>query len=90
IGQTQNLVDFGAHIHPRDDGNYEIEFLEPGTSAEQAGFREGDLITSVNGVALKGLTKDAAEKLLRKSEGDQLHIVSVQDGNVTQGDYTLH
>jgi carboxyl-terminal processing protease len=90
IGQTQNLVGFGAHLHLRDDGQFEIEFLEPGTSAQLNHFREGDLITSVNGKALKGLTKEAAEKLLRKSEGDQIEVKSIQSGIPEDGLYTLH
>jgi C-terminal processing protease CtpA/Prc len=90
IGQAQNLVDFGASLHLRDDGQFEIEFLEPGTSAQLNHFREGDLITSVNGKPLKGLTKEAAENLLRKSEGDQIEIKSIQDRNPVEGLYTLH
>ncbi len=85
----QSQVDFGAHLHLRDDGQFEIEFMEPGTSAQLQGFQEGDLITSVNGKSLKGLDKDQAEKLLERSEGDSIHIVSVQDGHVVDAQYTV-
>jgi C-terminal peptidase prc len=90
IAHSQSQVDFGAHLHLRDDGQFEIEFMEPGTSAQLNGFREGDLIISVNGKSLKGLNKDEAEKLLERSEGDQIRITSIQDGNQVEGQYTLH
>ncbi len=89
IGQGENQVYFGPHLHPRDDGGYEVEFLEPGSTAQLVGFREGDQIVSVNGVDLKGLSKDDAEKLLKKSDGDTLKIVSVQDGQTVTNEYTL-
>jgi carboxyl-terminal processing protease len=90
IGQGQNLVDFGAHLHLRADGLFVIEYLEPGSTAQLGGIREGDGIESVNGKELKGLTVDEATKLLQRSEGDQLHVVSIQDGNRVEGDFTLH
>jgi carboxyl-terminal processing protease len=89
ISRSQAQVDFGAHLHLRDDGQFEIEFMEPGTSAQLQGFQEGDLITSVNGKSLQGLNKDQAEKLLERSDGDSIHIVSVQDGHVVDGQYTV-
>jgi C-terminal peptidase prc len=90
IGQHENLVDFGANLHRRDDGQFEIEFLDPGSSAQLNGLREGDWITEVNGKRLEGLSKEEAELLLRKSEGDQLKVTSIQDGNSVNGLYTLH
>jgi len=90
IGQGENLVEFGASLHLRDDGSFEVEFLEPGTTAQLGGFREGDQIESVNGQSLKGKTKDEVEKLLRASEGNTLKITSVQDGQRVEGEFTLH
>jgi carboxyl-terminal processing protease len=67
-----------------------VEYLEPGSTAQLGGIREGDGIESVNGKELKGLTVDEATKLLQRSEGDQLHVVSIEDGNRVEGDFTLH
>lgn len=90
IGQGQNLVDFGTHLHLRADGLFVVEYLEPGSTAQLGGIREGDGIESVNGKELKGLTVDEATKLLQRSEGDQLHVVSIEDGNRVEADFTLH
>lgn len=90
IGQRENKVDFGAHLHQREDGRYVIEFLSPGSTAQLGGLREDDEIISVNGHTLKGMVPVDAEKLLRSAEGDSLHVVSVQDGRPVEADYTLH
>ena len=44
-----SLVGSGLAFHPRPDG-MEILKVFPGTSAEEAGLREGDLITAIDGI----------------------------------------
>jgi carboxyl-terminal processing protease len=84
------LVHFGAFLRRNADGTFMVEAMEAGSTAQLGGIREGDSIISINGQDLKGMAKEDADKLLKKAEGDQLHVVSVQDGQKVEADYTLH
>lgn len=60
--------------------------VTPGSAAEEAGLRAGDLITSVNGETMAGdNADDAAQKLLDfmvgVEEGDKLTLEYFRDGN---------
>ena len=61
--------------------------VTPGSAADEAGLRAGDVLTSVDGVSLSaGSTHDAAMKLLEIMQGvevgDELDIEYLRDGKV--------
>ncbi len=89
IESKEKLVDFGAHLRLQKDGTFVVEFITPGSTAQLAGIREGDTILSINGKTLAGISKDDAEKLGRQAKGDQLDVVSIQDGQKVEATYTL-
>lgn len=65
----------GVMIQPdAASGFMSITYVLPGTPAERAGLQTGDLITSVNATATKGLAVDAVSALLRGKAGS---VVSV-------------
>lgn len=72
------------------DGNpgaYVVEVLRGG-SAEGAGIREGDLITAVDGVAVKNM-EGLRATIGSKSPGDEIVIVFSRDGHSASAKVTL-
>jgi hypothetical protein len=70
-----------AAPRPTPKSNYGIAFFAapagirvdrvlPGSPAERAGIKEGMIITRVNGLVLRGLTKDMAQQMLAGVTGD--------------------
>ncbi|RTL41873.1 MAG: hypothetical protein EKK48_13225 [Candidatus Melainabacteria bacterium] len=90
ISVAEKSVYFGVALRLDTDGSYEVEAIQPGSTAQSVGIREGDGIISVNGTLLKGLSKQDAEKLLKGADNAQLRIVSLQDGVQVENTYTLH
>lgn len=88
-GSIQKIAFFGAHLRARPDGAWEISSIEPGSTADLAAFRVGDIIVSINGKSLQGLNKADAEDLELKPVGNQLQVVSLQDGSKVDAPYML-
>lgn len=44
-------------------GGYRVTSVEAGSPAEQAGFRTGDVLVALNGIALTDANKDAVKKV---------------------------
>jgi carboxyl-terminal processing protease len=55
-------------------GLMSVSFVVPGTPADRAGLQPGDLITTIDGASSKGLTIEAASKLLRGRAGSVVHL----------------
>lgn len=55
-------------------------YVVPGTPADRAGIRAGDLFTSVDGVSTKGITPDRATQLLRGAPGTVVHVAIERAG----------
>ncbi|MDR3613193.1 MAG: S41 family peptidase [Candidatus Obscuribacterales bacterium] len=91
IGQTEKLLPLGAFLHKQDDGTFLVESIFPTLGADVGGIQEGDEIVSVDGHILKGLTKEAAEKLMTKSEGTIVSVVvDRHDGSPVEAkDFTV-
>ncbi|HET9028975.1 MAG TPA: S41 family peptidase [Candidatus Aquilonibacter sp.] len=51
-----------------------VSYVVPGTPADRAGLLAGDEITSVDGTSTKGITTEAASKLLRGKAGTAVHL----------------
>ena len=47
--------------------------VAPGSAAEQAGIKEGDILQSIDGISV--LTDEGATRLARAAEGDQVRLV---------------
>jgi carboxyl-terminal processing protease len=58
-------------------GNVHLTYVVPGTPAERAGLRVGDVLVAIDGTALKGMTVENASRLLRGRAGT-LVAVNVQ------------
>lgn len=52
--------------------------VAPGSAAEQAGIRAGDILQSIDGVSV--LTQAGAQRLASAATGDQVHLVFDRDG----------
>ncbi len=90
ISVAEKSVYFGVALRQTKDGSFEVEQIQPGSTAQSVGIREGDGIISVNGTPLKGMSKEDASKLLKGADNAQLRVVSLQDGVQVENTYTLH
>jgi carboxyl-terminal processing protease len=71
----QKISGIGVLIAPdATSGFISISYVVPGTPADRAGLQPGDLITSVDGNTTKGLTNEAASKLLRGKAGSVVNL----------------
>lgn len=65
----------------------EVEGVTPGSAADDAGLRAGDVITAINGESMSSSSSDEANKSLLDfmrgvEEGDQLKVEYLRNGNV--------
>lgn len=58
-------------------GTVHVTYVVPGTPAERAGLRVGDMLLAIDGTSVKGMTVDNASRLLRGRSGT-LVAVNVQ------------
>ena len=77
LGVTLGQVAEGSYYNAVP-GVYVVEYVEDGP-ADKAGFRIGDRVISVNGVAI-GKTDDIIEMRDRNNVGDTLHFVVDRNG----------
>ena len=89
--EYSNKPRIGITIDGADDGGpvegVLIEGVTPGSAAEDAGLRAGDILTAVNDESLSAETSAAANKRLLDfmqgvEEGDQLAVEYLRNGNV--------
>lgn len=77
----QKISGIGVIVQADDASKYiKAEYVVPGTPAEKAGLRTGDLFTAVDGKSLKGLKAGDASKLLRGKPGTVVHVDVLHDG----------
>ena len=81
----------GVLITMTEEGYIEILRVYPGTPAEDAGLRAGDLITAVDGVPIEGSdgkAYDEAVEHIRGEDGTQVELTLERDGQTfTQSVY---
>lgn len=73
------FVGIGVEIDT-GDGMFRIADVIPGTPAEEAGLRRGDVITAVGGVAIADLTREEAFSRIRGPEGDPVVLTISRAG----------
>jgi len=78
-------IDYGAYIKAPTDGTAAIV---PGSPAEKAGLKEGDIITAVNGTRIDG-TSSVDEVLSQYKPGDTVTLDVLRDGQTIQLSLTL-
>jgi hypothetical protein len=61
------------------EGGYRLGGVTPGSPAEAAGLREGDVIVRIDATAIAGL-RDLSEALKGKQPGERVQVVYVRDG----------
>lgn len=61
------------------EGGYRLDGVTPGSPAEAAGLREGDVLTRIDDTPIEGL-RDLSDALKGKSPGDRVTVVYVRDG----------
>jgi C-terminal processing protease CtpA/Prc len=62
-------------------GGWAVSAVAPGSPAEQAGFRAGDVLVALNGVAMRADNKDALTKAKSKlGVGKQVTYTVARDG----------
>lgn len=74
------IISIGMLLRPHSDKAWHIDGMQFGTPAMQSTLREGDVIKSVNGKSLAGMSQSDVTHLLMGKEGDKLSVVAVYDG----------
>lgn len=65
-----------------------ISYVVPGTPADRMGLLSGDIISSIDGASTKGITTDAASKMLRGKPGTPVQV-QIQRGTDPSHDVTI-
>jgi carboxyl-terminal processing protease len=78
----ERISGIGVMIEP-DPVSTEIRlsYVVPGTPADRAGLRVGDLLTAIGTTPTKGMTVDAASKLLRGKAGSVIAVTVLRSGS---------
>ncbi|MFL2804306.1 MAG: S41 family peptidase [Dehalococcoidia bacterium] len=79
-GEFQGI---GAHVRMREDGMVQIISPIEGSPAEAAGIKAGDIVVSVNGTTLEGMSLLEAVTLIRGPEGTTVDLEIRHLGELT-------
>lgn len=77
--QSARFTGIGTTVseHPR---GLEVQQVFPGSPAQRAGIRKGDLIVAADGKSLKGLSSEASTARIKGPEGTRVRLRVVRDG----------
>ena len=67
-------VGIGVTIMVREDGFIDIQKVEPGSPAQEAGVMPGDVLTGVEGQNVAELTLDEVKNLVRGEQGTKVQL----------------
>lgn len=71
----------GLSLKQKADGSYRIDFLVYGSAARGSDLREGDVVKSIGGKDLKGLSLKEVETLTLGKAGTDVEVVFEHKGN---------
>jgi carboxyl-terminal processing protease len=84
----RNVVGIGVLLGEKD-GQTIVVSVVPGSPAEAAGLKAGDIIESVNGTSTVGLTPDELVEQVRGEEGSQVSVTVQRPSTGEQLDFTI-
>jgi hypothetical protein len=67
----------GLALVMADNGSYEVFFVAPGTPAERAGFKKGDVVKSINGIPVERFAGVIAISELFKAEAGTRYAIEI-------------
>jgi carboxyl-terminal processing protease len=77
----ERISGIGVMIVPDDgSGGVRISYVVPGTPADRAGLRAGDVLLTIDGSPAKGLSVENASKLLRGKAGTIASVIVARPG----------
>jgi membrane-associated protease RseP (regulator of RpoE activity) len=79
VGLTELTPELRGHFGAPEDAGAMVSRVEPGSPAEKAGIKVGDIITAIDGQDVKS-TWDVMSKVRRLDEGEQVPIQVWRDG----------
>ncbi len=78
----ERISGIGVLVEPDNaSGMIRLAYVIPGTPADRAGLRQGDVIAAIDGTATKGLTTENASRLLRGKAGTTVRMTVQQTGD---------
>ncbi|WP_332875972.1 S41 family peptidase [Massilia sp. S19_KUP03_FR1] len=88
-GTAGKFVGLGIEISSSDDGY--VRIVEPieGAPAALAGIQAGDLVTNVDGVAVRGAPVDDAVRRMRGEPGTQVTLTVLRSGHIAPLKFTI-
>jgi len=85
----ERISGIGVMIEPDPvSGNVRLTYVVPGTPADRAGLRAGDVLLAIDTTSTRGLTVEAASKLLRGRAGTVVAVTILRPG-VASAAYTI-
>lgn len=81
---TGRFTGIGVWLKTKDDDRLEIVGILPDTPAEEAGLQAGDVIVSVDGRSLEGVSADEAVGLIKGRAGSEVALEIDRDGDEMQ------
>jgi carboxyl-terminal processing protease len=86
----EKISGIGVMIAADDaSGAVHVTYVVPGTPAERAGLRVGDVLLAIDGTPAKGLTVDNASRLLRGRAGTLVAVNVARPGEAQPLDFSI-
>lgn len=82
--QNNTFVGIGVTIQQNEQQDIEIVKVMPGSGAEAAGILPGDILTTVAGTPVHGLSMDEISKLIRGEAGTSVSLGLTREGQTVE------
>ncbi len=87
--EADGIRSLGMMLKHHTDGTYTVEVKQYGSPAYNSDLREGDLVKSIGGKELKGLSETEAAALLKGKDGSKVTVVVTVNGKDESYELTL-